>query len=51
MDLMAAELERLKEVLESLRLLDASKEQIRWHIEKIDERESELERLRKLVEH
>jgi hypothetical protein len=38
-------------VLVTLRLLDAPGEQIRRHIDQIDERESELERLRKLVAH
>lgn len=51
MELMSREVERLKEVLITLRLLDAPREQIRWHIAQIDERESELDRLRKLVEH
>jgi D-alanyl-D-alanine carboxypeptidase/D-alanyl-D-alanine-endopeptidase (penicillin-binding protein 4) len=50
-ELMSCELERLKEVLVTLRLLDAPGEQIRRHIDQIDERESELERLRKLVAH
>ncbi len=51
MDLMSAELDRLKEVLVTLRLIDAPVEQVRWHIDQIDQRESELERLRKLVSH
>ena len=51
MNMMLMERDRLQEVLETLRLSCASKEQIRWHVQAIDERDSELERLRKLIEH
>ncbi len=51
MNMMLMERDRLQEVLETLRLSGASKEQIRWHVQAIDERDSELERLRKLIEH
>ena len=51
MELMSEELDRLKEVLATLRLARAPQEQIRWHIQQIDAREDELLRLRKLIEH
>lgn len=51
MHMMLMERDRLQEVLETLRLSGAPKEQIRWHVQAIDERDTELERLRKLIEH
>lgn len=51
LDLLAAEVERLKAALEFHRLSDApdAAEKVRWHVQQIDARQDRMEELKALI--